>query len=79
MSNQSLTKEQVPHIVDWQIAYAARELRQKKIITLTCLKSETNQVLEQLSSFSNSHPLMTKATTKPYSSKEVYLEIVDLV
>lgn len=79
MRNQAftLTKEPV-QIVSWQIAYAARELRQKKTVTLSCLKNEASLVLEQLSSFSNSNPQMTKATNKP-NSKEVYLEIIDLI
>lgn len=79
MNNQQVftpTKEPV-QIVSWQIAYAARELRQKKTVTLSCQKNETALVLEQLSSFSNSNPQMTKATHKP-NSQEVYLEIIDL-
>lgn len=76
MNNQYLTKEKNPNITSWQIAYVARELRQKKQVTVSCLKNEMDIVLEQLSSFSNSNPKMTKSTTKP-NSKEVYLEIID--
>ena len=79
MYNQHQSKEPVPNnIINWQIAYAARELRQKKAVTLSCLQSETQRVLEQLSSFSNSSPVMTKSSNKP-NSKEVFLEIIDVV
>lgn len=76
MKNPQYAKEQVPHILKWQLAYAARELRHKKSVTVSCLSVETKEVLEQLSSFSNSYPIMTKAVPKP-NSKEVFLEIVD--
>ncbi len=64
------------NIVDWQIAYAARELRQKKRVTLSCLESERTLLLERLGSFSNSSPIMANSTSKP-NSNEVFLEIVD--
>ena len=66
------------NIVDWQMAYAARELRQKKKVTLSCLESERSLVLEKLSSFSNSSPIMASTVNKP-NSREVFLEIVDVV
>ena len=69
-----IQKEAVPHITNWQIAYAARELRQKGGVTLSCLKAEAGMVIDQLSSFSNSRPIMTKATIK-LNSDEVYIEI----
>ena len=76
-SQDNSKKESIPHVVNWQIAYAARDLRIKKQATLSCLNSEKDLVLEQLGSFSNSNPIMTKSTNKP-NSKEVYLEIVDI-
>ena len=63
--------------ITWQIAYVARELRHKHKITITCLKSETTSILEQLSSFCNSKPIMTNSTVKPNSNNEVFLEIVN--
>ncbi|MBI3591332.1 MAG: hypothetical protein HY094_08170 [Candidatus Melainabacteria bacterium] len=77
MDNQSYGKEQ-PHLLNWQIAYAARELRHNKTVTLSCLKSEAGLVLEQLSSFSNASPIKTKTVNKP-NSKEVYLEIIETI
>lgn len=62
--------------ITWQIAYAARELRHKQKITITCLKSETTSIIEQLSSFCNSKPVMTNSILKP-NSNEVFLEIVN--
>ena len=76
MNNQQYTKE-APHLLNWQIAYAARELRHNKTVTLSCLKSEAGLVFEQLSSFSNTSPRM-KTINKP-NSKEVFLEIVETV
>ena len=78
MKNRQQAKEQVPHLIKWQIAYAARELRHKKSVTVSCLSTETDLVLEQLSSFSNSYPRMTKSVPKP-NSKEVFLEIIDKI
>ena len=66
------------NIVDWQIAYAARELRQKKRVTLSCLESERALLLERLGSFSNSSPVMASTVNKP-NSREVFLEIIDVV
>ena len=77
MSNQNNKKEST-HIVKWQIAYAARELRQKKSVTLNCLEGECGLVLEQLKSFSNSYPVTMKTISKP-NSREVFLEIADTV
>ena len=70
-------KEQAPHLIKWQIAYAARELRHKKSVTVSCLTHEATSVIEQLSSFSNSYPVMKKTLNKP-GSKEVFIEIVDV-
>ena len=77
MYNQQ-PKEPIKPLGIWQIAYAARELRQKKVVTLNCLKSEAQTVLEQLSSFSNSSPVMAKSSNKP-NSKEIFLEIIDVI
>ena len=71
-----MTQQHQPHVTNWQIAYAARELRHKKSVTLSCLSTECDHVFEQLSSFSNSNPIMMKTTDKP-NSKEVFLEIVE--
>ena len=60
----------------WQIAYAAKKLRQEKIVTLTCLQSETPLIIEMLSAFSNSNPILRQAVCKP-NSQEVFLEIVN--
>ena len=76
MNNQSFKKKQMPHIVNWQIAYAARELRHNKTVTLSCLKSETDLVLRQLSSFSYSSPIKMN-TAQKQNSNEVLLEIVE--
>lgn len=70
------SKEYVPHLLNWQIAYTARELRHNKTVTISCLKSEAGLVLEQLSSFSNLSSIKSKTTYKP-NSKEVYLEIFE--
>lgn len=78
MENPQYTKEQVPHVLNWQIAYAARELRHKKKVTLSCLKGDTNLILEQLCSFSNSSPVRTKTFSKP-NSKEVLMEIFQTI
>lgn len=78
MSNQHLKKEPVPHIINWQIAYAARELRHNKTVTLSCLTTEKDTVLQQLGSFSNSSPITTKSMSKP-NSKEVFLEIIETI
>lgn len=72
------TKEHTPHILNWQIAYAARELRHNKTVTLSCLKGETGLILEQLSSYSNTSPIKMKTVNKP-NSKEVLLEIMETV
>lgn len=69
-------KEHVPHVINWQVAYAARELRHKQRITISCLASEAGSFLEQLSSFCNSRPIMTNSVIKP-NSNELFLEIVN--
>lgn len=76
--NQETTRDRVPHILNWQIAYAARELRHNKTVTISCLKGETNLVLEQLNSFSSLNPIRAKTTEKP-NSKEVYLEVFETI
>ena len=75
MSNQNL-KQDLPHVTKWQIAYAARQLRQRKSVTLSCLSNEKDLLLAELSSFSNSKPIMTNSINKPNSS-EVFVEIID--
>ncbi len=60
----------------WQIAYVAKTLRQEKKVTITCLQSETPLIIEMLSAFSNSNPILRQAVSKP-NSQEVLLEIVN--
>ena len=60
----------------WQIAYVAKKLRQEKKVTLTCLQSETPLIIELLSSFCNSNPVLRQTVCKP-NSQEVFLEIVN--
>ena len=60
----------------WQIAYVAKKLRQEKVVTLTCLQSETPFIIEMLSAFSNSNPILKQAIHKP-NSQEMFLEIVN--
>lgn len=74
MKNQ---KEKRP-IAPWRVAYLARELRHKKEVTLSCLKSEKDFLIHELCSFSNSSPLDTKMVNKP-NSREIYLEIKSLI
>ena len=78
MAAQQTLKEQGPHLLNWQMAYAARELRHNKSVTLSCLKGEAGIVLQQLGSFSNSNPINTKTVNKP-NSKEVFLEITETI
>ena len=66
-----------PHLLNWQIAYVARELRHNKTVTLSCLKNETDIVLKQLSSFSNSSPIKMKTVKKP-NSQEVLVEVFQI-
>ena len=60
----------------WQIAYVAKKLRQEKKVTITCLQSETPLIIEMLSAFSNSHPILRQTVGKP-NSQEVCLEIIN--
>lgn len=69
--------KQDSHLLNWQIAYAARELRHNKTVTLSCLKSETDLVFNQLSNFSNSSPIKMITASKP-NSKEVLLEVFEV-
>ena len=62
----------------WELAYAAKKLRQEHTVTLTCLPSETTGIIEILGSFSNSNPVLKNTIPKPHS-KEVMLEIVNLL
>lgn len=73
---QPSSKQLVPHLTNWQIAYVARQLRKEKRVTLTCLENEAGILMEQLNSFSNTNPLMSKTINKP-NSKEIFLEIVN--
>lgn len=77
MNHQFSSKEPVPHLINWQMAYVARELRHNKTVTLSCLKTEADDLLKQLGSFSNTGPIKTKVVNKP-NSKEILLEIADL-
>ena len=65
-----------PQLLSWEIAYAARELRHNKTLTLSCLKDNTQELLKQLGSFSHSSPIMTKTSNKP-NSNEVLLQIIE--
>ena len=78
MNNQNNTKQQVPGVLNWQIAYAARELRHNKTVTLSCLQSEAGLVFEQINSFSNKSSITAKTVCKP-NSKEVFLEIAETI
>lgn len=64
------------YIKKWQIAYAAKKLRKEKRITLTCLKGQTSQIIDMLSSFSYSNPILKETIYSP-NSQEVCLEIVN--
>lgn len=61
---------------NWQVAYLARELRQKKAIAFSCLEDEADLYIKQLSSFSSSYPIMKTKTYKP-ETREVFLEITN--
>lgn len=76
-ATQNPKKSPYPHILNWQIAYAARDLRLKKATTLSCLKTEQAILLKQLSSFSNSNPVMARSTASA-NSEEIVLEIIDI-
>lgn len=78
MSTQTTKKELIPHVVKWQVAYAARELRQKKTITLSCFTTEASALIEELKTYSNCSPIMKKSIFEPNSNK-VFVEIVDVV
>ena len=64
------------YVAKWQIAYAAKKLRQEKIVTISCMQYEMPSIFEMLSSFSNSNPTLNKMIHKP-NSQEVLLEIVN--
>lgn len=66
------------HLLNWQIAYAARELRHNKTVTLSCLKTDTDLVFNKISNFSNTSPIKMITTNKP-NSKEVLLEISETI
>ena len=74
--NIQTSKELMPHLTNWQVAYVARQLRKEKRVTLTCLENEAGMLLDQLNSFSNTNPLMSKTVNKP-NSNEIFLEIVN--
>ena len=65
------------YVAKWQIAYAAKKLRQEKIVTISCMQGEMPSIIEMLSSFSNSNPILNKMVQKP-NSQEILLEIVNL-
>lgn len=77
MSTQTKNNNQFK-LANWQAAYLARELRHKKSVAFSCLDTEADMFLEQLSFFSNSKPIMK---TKEYKadSNEVFLEITSRV
>ncbi|MBI1859173.1 MAG: hypothetical protein HYR97_08700, partial [Candidatus Melainabacteria bacterium] len=58
----------------WQTAYLAKELRQKKTITLSLSKQEADLLLQELRFFSNSSPI---AMTKSYigNKDQILMEI----
>ena len=78
MGNYPKKEQLIPHVKNWRIAYAARELRQNNVVTLSCLRQEKDIILEELSLFSNSCLKVKKTITKP-DSKEIFLEIVEAV
>ena len=61
----------------WQIAYVAKKLRQEKVVTISCMNTETSSIIEMLKSFSNSNPILSRILPKP-NSQEVLLEIINL-
>ena len=65
------------NVNDWEIAYIAKELRQKKRATLSCSDAERSTVLEKLSLFSNSSPILKNTFSMPHSN-EVFMEIVEI-
>lgn len=71
-------KGYMPHVVNWQIAYAARELRHNKSVTLSCLDCEKDFVYEQLNSFSNSSPIVMKTVNKA-NPGEVFVEFIEAI
>lgn len=73
-----MDNDKTKYIATWQTAYLARELRKRKKVTLSCLKTEAGSLLEQLGSFSNSSPVLSQSTLKP-NSNEMFVEIVDVI
>ncbi len=71
------SKELMPHLTNWQVAYVARQLRKEKRVTVTCLMNEADSLIEQLNSFSSPNPFLSRTTNKP-NSNEVYLEICNV-
>ena len=67
-----------PHLLNWEIAYTARELRHNKTVTVSCLHSEVDTMLEQLNSFSRASQIKAKTVNK-VNPKEVYLEITEML
>ena len=63
-------------MANWQIAYLARELRHKKNIAFSCASEEAEFIINQLSFFCNSAPIMKNKTKKP-GSNLVYLEVAN--
>ena len=77
MNNDNCSREHLRNQVGWEIAYTARELRQKGSATFRCNQREANIVLEKLSLFSNSKPIMANSFTNPISNNEIFLEIIN--
>lgn len=75
-NTQTSSKELMPKLSNWEIAYVARQLRKEKRVTLTCLETEAGFLMEKLNSFSNTNPLTSKTVSKP-NSNEIFLEIVN--
>ena len=76
MENHPKNEQLIPHVKNWRIAYAARELRHNNSVTLSCLSQEKEMVLQELSLFSNSSPQVRNTIIKP-DSKEIFLEIIE--
>lgn len=72
--NHTNPKDNSHNLLNWQVAYIARDLRHNKKITLSCLKGEAESIIEQLNYFSSANPIITKTISKP-DSREIYLEV----
>lgn len=61
-------------IKSWEVAYFARELRINNEVTLTCNSSEVEEIISQLTYFSNSN-LKIEKSTESISPEKVLVKI----